>query len=498
VSASHPDAARRGRGSFAELRFLARHTSVYGIGIILQQLAGFLLLPLYTSLLTPADYGVLEVTGLATALLGIVLAGGLNQALGRFYHLEADAAGREAVVASLFSLTTISALCGFVIFAPLSGLIAQLALGDASWRHVVLLATASLGVGMISDFGLVYLRVVNRSTTYICISLAGLLLNIGANVVALTMFDAGVVGIFVGGLLSRAVTGTLLAVLLVRANGVRLDWQRAKSIISYSWPLIPSRLASAVISYSDRFFLTHFAGLAAVGLYALAQKIAAAIHLLINSAFANTFEPRRFEIAKREDGAHVLSKVFEAHVFLSVFIAAGISATAPPLFSIMAGPAFQSASSYVWLAVTCTLLYGMRMHVEFGLLYASRTRGVMYVNLAIAACQIILNFALIPMWQIWGALIAQLISNSLALVLLHLAARRFYRLSLRLPWIGGVIACALIGYAVAVRVPDWIGGPVVQLLVRGVVVSIVFLLIATTLRIFPGRDVAKLLLARGQ
>jgi O-antigen/teichoic acid export membrane protein len=488
----------RSKSSIRELGFLARHTSVYGLGIILQQLAGFLLLPLYTSLLSPADYGVLEVTGLATSLIGIVLAGGLNQALGRFYHLESEASGRSAVVATLFSLTAISAVCGFVVFSPLSAFLAQLALGDASLRQVVLLALASLSVGLVSDFGLVYLRVVNRSVAYVSLSLLGLLISITANILALTVFKAGVIGIFVGGLISRSITAVLLAALVLRENGLRLDAPRAAGIIRYSWPLIPSRLASAVISYSDRFFLSHLAGLAAVGLYALAQKIAAAIHLLINSAFANTFEPRRFEIAKREDGPHVLTKVFEAHVFLSLLIAAGISAIAPQLFTLMAGPDFHSASNYVPLAVICTLLYGMRMHVEFGLLYASRTKGVMYINLAVAICQVGLNALLIPAFGIWGALGAQLTSNVVALSLLHIAARRYYQLDYRPLWIARAILCALAAFVVASGITDFVGGAFMQLLLRGAVVVAVYLLLAAVFAVIPGRNIVSLLLARSK
>jgi O-antigen/teichoic acid export membrane protein len=486
------------KSSIRELGFLARHTSVYGLGIILQQLAGFLLLPLYTSRLSPADYGVLEVTGLATSLIGIVLAGGLNQALGRFYHLESEASSRSAVVATLFSLTVLSAICGFVIFSPLSTFIAQLALGDASLRQVVLLALASLSVGLVADYGLVYLRVINRSGTYISLSLLGLLISIVANILALTVFKAGVIGIFFGGLISRTLTGIVLAVIVVRDHGLRIDKARAAGIIRYSWPLIPSRLASAVISYSDRFFLSHLAGLAAVGLYALAQKIAAAIHLLVNSAFANTFEPRRFEIATRPDGPHVLAKVFEAHVFVSLLIAAGISAIAPQLFTIMAGPDFHTASRYVPLAVLCTLLYGMRMHVEFGLLYASHTKGVMYINLVVAICQIALNALLIPAFDIWGALAAQLASNMLALSLLHLASRRYYRLDYRPWWIVRAIMCALAAYVAALGIGDFVGGAFVQLLLRGLAVMAVYLLLATVLAVVPGRNIVGLLLARNK
>ena len=40
---------------------LVKHSTIYAIGNISRQLVGFLMLPLYTHYLTPADYGVVTV-----------------------------------------------------------------------------------------------------------------------------------------------------------------------------------------------------------------------------------------------------------------------------------------------------------------------------------------------------------------------------------------------------------------------------------------------------
>ncbi len=37
-----------------------KHYSVYGLTNMLSRLVGFLMIPLYTSYITPADYGVME------------------------------------------------------------------------------------------------------------------------------------------------------------------------------------------------------------------------------------------------------------------------------------------------------------------------------------------------------------------------------------------------------------------------------------------------------
>ena len=46
-----------------ESKLLAKHSIVYGFGNMLNNLAAFLLLPIYTRYLTPTDYGVKELVG---------------------------------------------------------------------------------------------------------------------------------------------------------------------------------------------------------------------------------------------------------------------------------------------------------------------------------------------------------------------------------------------------------------------------------------------------
>ena len=51
-----------------EVRTAARHSLVYGFGALATKAIGFLMLPVYTRYLTPADYGILEILDLSLSL----------------------------------------------------------------------------------------------------------------------------------------------------------------------------------------------------------------------------------------------------------------------------------------------------------------------------------------------------------------------------------------------------------------------------------------------
>ena len=53
---------------------ILKNTGIYTLALILPQIAGFFLLPVYTRILTPADYAVISLVGSFTAIVGIFIA----------------------------------------------------------------------------------------------------------------------------------------------------------------------------------------------------------------------------------------------------------------------------------------------------------------------------------------------------------------------------------------------------------------------------------------
>src|SRR5215204_6643988 len=69
-----------GGGLGREIRRLSTQTLVYGIGGVALQLVGVITLPIFARVFSPADYGVLELGGVAAAILMIVVDGGMASA----------------------------------------------------------------------------------------------------------------------------------------------------------------------------------------------------------------------------------------------------------------------------------------------------------------------------------------------------------------------------------------------------------------------------------
>src|SRR5210317_1284287 len=70
------------------LKELTKHTTIYGMGGLASKLVGFVLLPLYTHYLTPADYGVLGLLYITMRVLDIMVIQGMTTAVFRAYTFE--------------------------------------------------------------------------------------------------------------------------------------------------------------------------------------------------------------------------------------------------------------------------------------------------------------------------------------------------------------------------------------------------------------------------
>ena len=139
-------------------------------------------------------------------------------------------------------------------------------------------------------------RVEQRAWAFLAASVVNIAITVGATVLFVIVLEWGAVGVVAG-----SFTGTLLvyAVLLGYRReqlGLELDRPLLRRMQRFGLPLVPSALALIVVNFSDRFFLSHLASLAEVGLYEIGARIASAMVLLLTAfraawpAFAYSIE----------------------------------------------------------------------------------------------------------------------------------------------------------------------------------------------------------------
>src|ERR671938_1654475 len=107
-----------------QIKRLARHSVIYGLGGLVSRILAVLLLPLYTSYLHGRDYGRVETLTALVAVLVTLLRLGINTAFFRYYFDSPEWERKVLVVRTSFWFTmgaaTLGLVAGWVVATPIA------------------------------------------------------------------------------------------------------------------------------------------------------------------------------------------------------------------------------------------------------------------------------------------------------------------------------------------------------------------------------------------
>jgi O-antigen/teichoic acid export membrane protein len=407
-----------------ELRRLARHSVVYGLGGLVSRILAVLLLPLYTHYLAPGSFGRVEILTSASAVAVIVLRMGISTAFFRFYFDHKDAARRLAVVRTSFWFTMTMATVGLVLALVFAAPISRaLQLG----HHPELVRAAAIGFWAQMNFEQItsLFRVEERSIAFALASIANVLITIAATVVLVVVFHKGALGLLVGNFV-----GTLSVYLVLLAYrreqlGLQFDRELFRGMQRFGLPLVPSALALWAINFIDRLFVAGYKGQAEVGVYSAAVKIASVITFAM-FAFRTAWPAFAYSIEDDRDAKRTYSYVLTYLLVIASWIALGLGALAPWLTRAMTDPRYQRADKGIALLAFAGAVYAGYTVLAIGSGRARRTQLNWVVTGAGAVVNIGLILWLVPRYGMVGAAIATAAAYVALFLGMTLYAQRVY------------------------------------------------------------------------
>jgi len=434
-----------------ELKRLARHSAVYGLGGLVSRILATLLLPLYTHYLPPRAYGQVEILTASTAVAAIALQLGIASAFFRFYFDEKSAAGRLTVIRTSFWFTMAMSTLGLALGVIFAGPIGHwLGLG----HDPTLVRAGAVGLWAQTNYQQLtaLFRVEERSVAYAIASVTNVLITVAAMVLFVAVFHWGAVGLVVGNF-----TGTLIvyfALLAYRNEQLGFEFNRPllRKMQSFGMPLVPAALGLWTINFVDRVFVSWYKGNAEVGLYSAAVKIASVITFVL-IAFRTAWPAFAFSIDDDREAKRTYAFVLTYLLVFASWMALGIGALAPWWTRLLTAPEYQTAQEAVALLAFASVVYAGYTVLAIGSGRARRTQLNWVVTGVGAGANVALNFWLIPEWGFVGAAISTLAAYVVLFAGMTLYAQSVYPV----PYQWRRVATA-IGVAVALNVVARAGG----------------------------------------
>ena len=473
------DSGKQPAASVRRPRSFINHAATYAIGNIARRLVGFVMLPIYTRFLAPADYGVIGLLTFSLALLEPIFGARLIRAIPKFYFEVSDAHSKRAVIWGALTLTAaVSALTMSVVILVRNAA-AQLLFGNEKYALALGIFAVNLLTQPIESAGMGYIRLQMRSRLFLMISIIKLLLQLSLNLLLLVYWRGGVVGVVESGVIASAAVGIGLTAFVAMHERPAFDWQLARRMFQFSWPLWLSGIAGLYIGSSGAMYLRVFDTLSDVGRLELALKFASAVGLLIWTPFSQHWEPMSFKYY-REEGGRLKFQVAFVAVSASMFIVGlGISIFAEPVIRVMAAKSFHGAAVIVPILTLGLVLNSLRSFFNFSFIIADRTKILGLWQYGTAAFITVAYVVLVPRFGLAGAAFGQCLTFGVSFVFVRIASRKYYDPKFHLLPIGIFTLIGLIAYLCANVLPGVPAGGV-DLTIKSLVMSVAAGLIGLT------------------
>ncbi len=416
----------------SEARATARSATIYAIGLIINQMASFLMLPIYTRYLTSADYGVLELLLMTIDIVGLLVGVGLAESIFRFYFQSDDPNERKAVLRTAFFLSAcLYCTAGFLGYMAADGLASLVLSGRFEDIKAFRLIFIIFSLEPFHVVPLIFLRAQQKPIIFVIVVTLRLALQLGLNIFFIVYLKSGMFGILFSTLITQMTLSVFLTFFLLRRVGFGFRKTIAAKLLIYGGPIVFSNLGMFIMTFSDRYFLKAYTDLATVGIYSLGYKLGFVLVTLAVSPVFAVWEPKRFEIVGRGDFQEVNRIVFFFFSFLLTTTALAIALFSRDLFRIMSAPEFLEAYRIVPYILIAYIFNSWSSFTNFGIYYRGKTKCLAFTDLVCTATILLLSFILIPTFKAYGAAWATLLTFLLRLGMIHFFSKAFFVLHLQ-------------------------------------------------------------------
>jgi len=453
------------------LKKLAGQTAVYGLSTIVGRFLNFLLVPIYTNVFNPGEYGVITELYSYIVFLMIFLTYGMETGFFRFQQEKNNKNVYTTIISSLFTSSSIFIGLVFLFVKPISS-----GLGYEGFEDYILWMAIIIGVDAFTSVPFAKLRNENKAMRFAVIKLTNIAVNIGLNLTLIILLPAlakshdiawidnnfaepKVSYIFISNLVASLLTLVMLIPDIFRSHN-KFDYSLLKQIFAYSWPILIAGLAGSINEVYDRISLRHFLTipegadqtkyiLSQVGMYGANYKLAMII-AIFNQAFRFAAEPFFFSKINDTDSRQVYAKVMNYFVAFTLLLFLVITLYIN-IFKHFIGSDFHEGLHIVPILLIANVFLGIVFNLSIWYKLSNQTKyGIWIVGFG-AVITLIINMIFVPEYGYVACAWATLACYLLMTVLSYRLCQRHYRIPYNLKSLGLYFALAGVLYFIDTR-----------------------------------------------
>ncbi len=415
----------------AQLKRLTTDTAMYGLSNVLGRMINFLLVPLYTNVIAPGEYGYVGTVYAYVAFFTILFPYGMEIAFMRYFTAHERHDKKDVFSTPWIAVATTSVvLAGIIHFFSTD--IASLIQLPEHFSLIVVFAGWTLAVDAIAAIPYASLRMDRRAFRFAVIRFSGILVAVLLNVWFIGIQHKSITWIFIAGFIGSCFALALLVPTIFDHLRLKFSPPLLRTLLRFGLPTVPAGLAAMVVQVIDRPLLLAFSGEEVVGLYNANYKLGIFMMLLVGM-FQYAWQPFFLQHAKDQDAKRMFARVGTYFLTIALCIWLVLSLFMSDIVRIsVAGYYFIGAKYWTGLSIVPVILLayiftGMAAIFSAGLYIRKKTTWLPGISGTGAAVNIVANVLLIPTMGMMGAAVATLLSYVVMSALSFFLGQRVYR-----------------------------------------------------------------------
>ena len=387
---------------------LIKNTLVFGFGTIGTKAMQFILIPLYSSVLSTEEFGCADLIVSTVSLISPFLMLGISSGVFRFIlnHRENEkGALKLALIISFIGIALNFLIMPFWNSFEIFG-----------GYGYLLPFVYSLFV--LKNVFSQYCKAIEKNVIYALDGIISTITLTVFSIIFLLIYSFGIKGYIYAIIISNLISVIYFVItcsIIETLKNSRLDKKLSKEMLKYSLPLTPNELSWWVIQMSDRYMLIFFCGPAINGIYSMSYKIPGIFNILV-SIFIQAFGITAIKECdyndneeKKIDGEYFqnIYKKYIAFTFITVDIVILLS---KPLAYLFLKKDFFISWRYIPLLLIAYAIGNLQAF--YGSIYngIKDTKMISVSTFSGMLINIVLNMILIPRYNAYGAAIATIAS----------------------------------------------------------------------------------------
>lgn len=404
---------------------LAKNTIIISIGNICTKLITFLLLPLYTGVLSTAEYGTVDLLNTLISLLVPIITFQVEQAVFRdLIEVRENKNSQKDIISSSIASVVLQCVT-FILFYFIISLFINnnykiyLMINIIAYIFASLFLQIARGIGNNKQYAIG--SFISASTTIVF------------NIIFLTVFKLKVEGMLLGTLLGQIISAIYLVFVLKIYNLFSLRNVSKKIVLNlwkYSLPLVPNAISWWVFSASDRVIATSFLGVSENGILAAALKFSS-IYITLYNIFNISWTESISVCINDKDISDYFNKMFNVIMRLFTALGIGMIACMPFVFPIMINEKFGSGYGLVPISILGSLFNVVVGLISVIYIAKKNTKAIANTSIISAIVNIFVHLLLIKFIGLYAAVISTFIAFfTMSIYRMHDIRKKYFEIKI--------------------------------------------------------------------